>query len=254
MRENAERGLGFDSDEILGHCMVISAVESIERALEHGLGDDQIVVSCKVSNPPDLITIYRSLAEKTDQPLHLGLTEAGIGVKGLVWSAAAMGVLLSEGIGDTIRMSLTPTRDGDRCQEVYAACELLQALGMRAFSPKVTACPGCGRTTSSVFQDLAARVECHVRENLVRWRERHAGVENLRLAIMGCVVNGPGESRHADVGISLPGTGEAPRCPVFVNGQPFTTLEGDADTITARFIEIIEDYIAARYSKGALDS
>ncbi len=188
---------------------------------------DQIIISCKVSRPRDLIDIYRDLARKTDQPLHLGLTEAGMGAKGLVWSSASMGILLDEGIGDTIRVSLTPRPGGDRRDEVYAACELLQSLGLRAFAPSVTACPGCGRTTSTTFQELAESVQGYIRDKMPEWKRYYEGVEELKLAVMGCIVNGPGESKAANIGISLPGTGEAPRCPVYIDGQKFTTLEGN---------------------------
>ena len=247
MQENTDRDLGRSSEEIINECMVISALESTEMALEAGLGADRIVISCKISNPPDLIAIYRDLAAKTSQPLHLGLTEAGMGTKGLVWSSAAMGVLLNDGIGDTIRVSLTPRPGGDRREEVYAACELLQALGLRSFAPSVTACPGCGRTTSSTFQELAERIEDHVRMRMPEWKHRCAGVEELKLAVMGCIVNGPGESKAADIGISLPGTGEEPKCPVFVDGRLFTTLQGGYDELAAAFIEIVEDYVSSRY-------
>src|SRR5256885_3589061 len=209
MQENTDRSLGRSSEDILNECMVISALQSTGLAIETGMRKDQIIISCKVSRPRDLIAIYRELARQTDQPLHLGLTEAGMGTKGLVWSASAMGVLLAEGIGDTIRVSLTPRPGGDRREEVYAACELLQALGIRAFSPSVTACPGCGRTTSSTFQELAERIQDYVRGKLPEWKTRYEGVESMTLAVMGCVVNGPGESKAANIGISLPGTGEA---------------------------------------------
>ena len=193
--------------------MILSALQSTELALESGLRKDQIIISCKTSRPRDLIAVYRELARRTDQPLHLGLTEAGMGTKGLVWSASAMGVLLNEGIGDTIRVSLTPRPGGDRREEVYAACELLQALGLRAFSPSVTACPGCGRTTSSTFQELAERTQEYIRERMPEWKTQYEGVETMTLAVMGCIVNGPGESKAANIGISLPGTGEAPELP-----------------------------------------
>src|SRR4029077_4377830 len=195
MQENTDRALGRSSEEILNECMVISALQSTELALESGLRKDQNIISCKVSRPRDLIAIYRELARQTDQPLHLGLTEAGMGTKGLVWSASAMGVLLTEGIGDTIRVSLTPRPGGDRREEVYAACELLQALGIRSFAPSVTACPGCGRTTSSTFQELAEAVQGYIREQMPAWKKKYDGVETLTLAVMGCVVNGPGESK-----------------------------------------------------------
>jgi len=250
MEENATRELGKTSDVILDECMVTSALESVDAAVAHGLGLDRIVISAKVSSPPHLIAIYRELSARTRQPLHLGLTEAGMGAKGLVWSSSAMAVLLAEGIGDTIRISLTPRPGGDRAEEVVAACELLQALGLRSFAPSVTACPGCGRTTSSVFQDLAQRVEEHVRAGIPEWRERHPGVEDLTLAVMGCIVNGPGESKTADIGISLPGTGEEPRCPVFVDGEQITTLRGTADEIAEVFLTIIDDYVRQKYPGG----
>ena len=192
MQENTDRDLGLTSEEIINECMVLSAVESTALAIESGLRRDQIIISCKTSRPRDLIAVYRDLARKTDQPLHLGLTEAGMGTKGLVWSSAAMGVLLEQGIGDTIRVSLTPRPGGDRREEVYAACELLQSLGLRSFSPSVTACPGCGRTTSTTFQELAERVQDYIREMMPEWKTRYEGVETMTLAVMGCVVNGPG--------------------------------------------------------------
>ncbi|NOT46051.1 MAG: flavodoxin-dependent (E)-4-hydroxy-3-methylbut-2-enyl-diphosphate synthase [Acidobacteria bacterium] len=247
MQENTDRALGRTSEEILNECMVLSAVESTALALEAGLRPDQIIISCKVSRPRDLIAVYRELARRTDQPLHLGLTEAGMGIKGLVWSASAMGVLLNEGIGDTIRISLTPRPGGDRREEVYAACELLQALGIRAFAPSVTACPGCGRTTSSTFQELAERTQDYIRERMPDWRTRYEGVETLTLAVMGCVVNGPGESKAANIGISLPGTGEAPHCPVFIDGQHATTLRGTYDELATGFRELVDTYVATHY-------
>lgn len=251
MQENTDRGLGRSSAEIIGDCMVRSALISAELALASGLRKDQIIISCKVSRPPDLIAVYRELARQTEQPLHLGLTEAGMGIKGLVWSAAAMGILLNEGIGDTVRVSLTPRPDGDRREEVYAACELLQALGLRAFAPSVTACPGCGRTTSTTFQELAERIEGYVRAQMPDWKARYEGVENMTLAVMGCVVNGPGESKTANIGISLPGTGEAPSCPVYVDGQLFTILRGTYDELDTAFRRLVDDYIASRYSLKA---
>jgi len=250
MAENTSQALGRTSEEVIDECMVISAVESAEAAVAHGLDPGRIVLSAKVSSPPHLIDIYRELSARTRQPLHLGLTEAGMGAKGLVWSASAMAVLLAEGIGDTIRVSLTPRPGGDRTEEVVAACELLQALGLRSFAPSVTACPGCGRTTSSVFQDLAQRVEKHVRTRIPEWREHHPGVENLTLAVMGCIVNGPGESKNANIGISLPGTGEEPSCPVFVDGERITTLRGSADEIAEVFLTIIEDYVRRNFPGG----
>jgi (E)-4-hydroxy-3-methylbut-2-enyl-diphosphate synthase len=249
MQENTDRNLGKSSEAIINECMVLSAIESTALALESGLRKDQIIISCKTSRPRDLIGVYRALARQTDQPLHLGLTEAGMGLKGLVWSASAMGVLLSEGIGDTIRISLTPRPGGDRREEVYAACELLQALGLRAFSPSVTACPGCGRTTSSTFQELAERVQDYVREKMPEWKTQYEGVETMTLAVMGCVVNGPGESKAANIGISLPGTGEAPTCPVFIDGRHVTTLRGTYDELAAAFQQLVDDYVAAKYPK-----
>jgi (E)-4-hydroxy-3-methylbut-2-enyl-diphosphate synthase len=249
MEENADRNLGRTSEDILNECMVISALESTELALECGLDRTQIIISCKVSRPADLITVYRDLAANTSQPLHLGLTEAGMGVKGLVWSASAMGILLHEGIGDTIRVSLTPRPGGDRREEVYAACEILQALGLRSFSPSVTACPGCGRTTSTTFQELAERIQGYVRDRLPAWQAERSGVETMTLAVMGCVVNGPGESKAASIGISLPGTGEAPNCPVFIDGKHFTTLRGNYEELSAAFERLVEDYVATTYPK-----
>jgi (E)-4-hydroxy-3-methylbut-2-enyl-diphosphate synthase len=247
MQENTDRARGRSSEEILNECMVISALQSTELALESGLRKDQIIISCKVSRPRDLVTIYRELARKTDQPLHLGLTEAGMGMKGLVWSSSAMGVLLNEGIGDTIRISLTPRPGGDRRDEVYAACELLQALGLRAFAPSVTACPGCGRTTSSTFQQLAERTQDYIREQMPVWKKKHEGVETLTLAVMGCVVNGPGESKAANIGISLPGTGEAPNCPIFIDGEHVTTLRGTYEELAEGFRQLVDNYVATKY-------
>ena len=248
MQENTDRSLGRTSEEILNECMVISALQSTELALESGLRKNQIIISCKVSRPRDLIAIYRDLARKTDQPLHLGLTEAGMGMKGLVWSSSAMAILLNEGIGDTIRISLTPRPGGDRRDEVYAACEILQALGIRSFSPSVTACPGCGRTTSSTFQELAERTQQYIRDQMPVWKKTHEGVETLTLAVMGCVVNGPGESKAANIGISLPGTGEAPHCPVFIDGEHFTTLRGNYDELAEGFRALVDNYVATHYS------
>lgn len=249
MQENTDRELGKTSEEILNECMVLSAIESTGLALECGLRKDQIIISCKVSRPNDLLDIYRDLADKTDQPLHLGLTEAGMGAKGLIWSATSMGILLSEGIGDTIRVSLTPRPGGDRREEVYAACELLQSLGLRSFAPSVTACPGCGRTTSTTFQELAESIQSYIRDTMPEWKRQYEGVENMKVAVMGCIVNGPGESRAANIGISLPGTGESPRCPVYIDGQKFTTLEGTYDELSATFRALVDDYISSKYAK-----
>ena len=247
MQENTDRNLGLSSEEILERCMIRSALQSTEMAFAAGLGPEHVVLSCKVSEPVALVRLYRALSRQSNQPLHLGLTEAGMGSKGLVWSAAAMAPLLLEGIGDTIRVSLTPRAGGDRRDEVRAACELVQGLGLRSFSPTVTACPGCGRTTSTTFQELAERVEDHIRKSLPQWREKYPGVEDFKLAIMGCIVNGPGESKAAHVGISLPGTGEEPKCPVFIDGRPFTTLKGSYEELAEQFIAIIEDYIGRRW-------
>ena len=249
MQENTDRGLGRSAEEIYADCMVISALQSTEAALACGLTEEQIVISCKVSRPPELVAVYRELARRTRQPLHLGLTEAGMGIKGVAWSAAALGVLLAERIGDTIRVSLTPRPGGDRRDEVEAACEILQALGLRAFAPSVTACPGCGRTTSTTFQELALRVQEHVRERLPAWKRERAGVEELKLAVMGCVVNGPGESKMANIGISLPGTGEAPTCPVFVDGRKHATLSGSPAELATQLIAIIEEYVSTHYPR-----
>jgi (E)-4-hydroxy-3-methylbut-2-enyl-diphosphate synthase len=251
MQENTDRALGRTSEEIINECMVLSAVQSTELALESGLRRDQIIISCKTSRPRDLIAVYRDLARRTDQPLHLGLTEAGMGAKGLVWSASAMGILLNEGIGDTIRVSLTPRPGGDRREEVYAACELLQALGLRSFSPSVTACPGCGRTTSSTFQQLAERTQAYIRERMPEWKGQYEGVESMTLAVMGCVVNGPGESKAASIGISLPGTGEEPSCPVYIDGQHATTLRGTYEELDRAFRELVDTYVATKYRKVA---
>ena len=247
MSENTRLGLGKASEQVMNECMVLSAVRSAELALECGLRPDQIVISCKTSRPTDLIELYRELSRRTRQPLHLGLTEAGMGLKGQVWSAASMGILLAEGIGDTIRVSLTPRPGGDRCEEVYAAQELLQALGLRQFSPSITACPGCGRTTSTTFQEIAEETEAHIRRRMPEWRMKHPGVEDLKVAVMGCVVNGPGESRAANIGISLPGNGESPVCPVFVDGEKAASLSGTPAEITARFLEMLEAYVERRY-------
>ncbi len=249
MQENTDRDLGKSSEKIVGECMVISALESTELALECGLTKSQIIISCKLSRPRELVSVYRALAAQTDQPLHLGLTEAGMGTKGLVWSSAAMGILLAEGIGDTIRVSLTPRPGGDRREEVYAACELLQSLGLRSFAPSVTACPGCGRTTSTTFQELAERIQDYVRDRMPEWKTRYEGVETMTLAVMGCIVNGPGESKAANIGISLPGTGEAPSCPVYVDGQKFTTLKGNYDELSAAFRALVDDYVETKYPK-----
>jgi (E)-4-hydroxy-3-methylbut-2-enyl-diphosphate synthase len=247
MQENTDRNLGLTSDEIINECMVLSALQSTDLALEAGLTRNQIIISCKLSRPRDLVAVYRDLSKKTTQPLHLGLTEAGMGIKGLVWSASALSILLNEGIGDTIRVSLTPRPGGDRREEVYAACEILQALGLRSFAPSITACPGCGRTTSSTFQSLAERVQAYVRTMMPVWKETHPGVEAMTVAVMGCIVNGPGESKAANIGISLPGTGESPNCPVFIDGQHATTLRGNYEELAAAFQTLIDEYVERTY-------
>ncbi len=249
MQENTDRALGRPSEEIIGECLVLSALESTELALEAGLRTNQIIISCKVSRPLDLIAVYRDLSAKTEQPLHLGLTEAGMGIKGLVWSTSAMAVLLNEGIGDTIRISLTPRPGGDRREEVYACTDLLQALGLRSFAPSITACPGCGRTTSTTFQELAERVQAYVREKMPRWKVRYDGVEEMTVAVMGCIVNGPGESKAANIGISLPGTGETPHCPVYIDGRHFTTLQGTYEELSAAFTRLIDEYVEGKYAR-----
>jgi (E)-4-hydroxy-3-methylbut-2-enyl-diphosphate synthase len=253
MQENTDLDLGKTSDEVIADCMILSALESTALALRHGLREDQIVISCKVSRPRELIAVYRELARQTRQPLHLGLTEAGMGTKGVVWSASAMAILLAEGIGDTIRISLTPRPGGDRREEVYACQELLQALGLRSFAPSITACPGCGRTTSTTFQELAERVQSYVRERMPEWKAEREGVETMTVAVMGCVVNGPGESKAANIGISLPGTGEAPTCPVYVDGQRFTQLKGTYDELAEAFRKIIDDYVETKYPRRQLE-
>ena len=245
MDENAKRAEPKDATEIMREAMVTSALESAAQAEELGLPGDRIVLSCKVSGVQDLIAIYRDLAVRCDYPLHLGLTEAGMGSKGIVASTAALGVLLQEGIGDTIRVSLTPEPNGDRTREVIVAQEILQTMGLRAFTPLVAACPGCGRTTSTVFQELAQDIQTYVRERMPEWRLARVGVENMTLAVMGCVVNGPGESKHASIGISLPGTGEAPVAPVYVDGERVITLRGD--NIAAEFRSIVDDYVKKKY-------
>jgi (E)-4-hydroxy-3-methylbut-2-enyl-diphosphate synthase len=245
MDENAKRAEPKDATEIMREAMVTSALESAAQAEELGLPGDRIVLSCKVSGVQDLIAIYRDLAVRCDYPLHLGLTEAGMGSKGIVASTAALGVLLQEGIGDTIRVSLTPEPNGDRTREVIVAQEILQTMGLRAFTPLVAACPGCGRTTSTVFQELAQDIQTYVRERMPEWRLARVGVENMTLAVMGCVVNGPGESKHASIGISLPGTGEAPVAPVYVDGERVVTLRGE--NIAGEFRAIVDDYVKKRY-------
>jgi len=249
MQENTDQNLGKDAEEIYNDCMIISALQSTELAIENGLREDQIIISVKTSKPVHLIHLYRELCQKTRQPLHLGLTEAGMGMKGAIWSASSMAILLAEGIGDTIRISLTPRPGGDRREEVYACIELLQALDIRRFSPSITACPGCGRTTSTTFQELAEQTEAYVREKMPEWREKYEGVEDLTLAVMGCIVNGPGESKAANIGISLPGTGESPSCPVYVDGQKYKTVTGTYSELAQEFRAIIDEYVETRYTE-----
>jgi len=245
MDENHERAVPWDAAAVMREALVRSALDSAARAVELGLPEDRIILSCKVSGVQELIAVYRDLAKRCRYPLHLGLTEAGMGSKGIVASTAALAVLLQEGIGDTIRISLTPEPGEPRTKEVIVAQELLQTMGLRAFTPLVTACPGCGRTTSTFFQELAKRVQEHVRAKMPEWRVSHPGAENLSLAVMGCVVNGPGESRHADIGISLPGTGEAPTAPVFIDGKKAKTLRGEG--IADEFVTMIDDYVEKRW-------
>jgi len=246
MDENARAREPVDSDTVTRQALVASALESAARAEALGLAGDRIVLSCKVSGVQDLIAVYRELARRCDYPLHLGLTEAGMGTKGIVASTAALGVLLQEGIGDTIRISLTPEPGGDRTREVMVAQELLQTMGLRSFSPMVIACPGCGRTTSTTFQELAEKIQSYLREQMLQWRERYPGVEDMHVAVMGCVVNGPGESKHANIGISLPGSGERPVAPVYVDGVKTVTLKGE--TIAEDFQRLVDDYVAATYA------
>ncbi len=247
MDENSRRPQPLDATEMMRHAMVTSALESAARAEEVGLAGDRIILSCKVSSVQDLIAIYRELARRADYALHLGLTEAGMGSKGIVASTAALAVLLQEGIGDTIRVSLTPEPGGSRSQEVIVAQEILQTMGLRAFTPMVAACPGCGRTTSTFFQELAGEVQDFVRARMPEWKLHYDGAENMTLAVMGCIVNGPGESKHANIGISLPGTGEAPSAPVYEDGVKTVTLKGDH--IAAEFKDIIERYVRRTYKK-----
>jgi (E)-4-hydroxy-3-methylbut-2-enyl-diphosphate synthase len=246
MDANARLAEPKDAREVTMDAMAESALRSAELAETYGLAHHKIILSAKVSGVQDLIDVYRRLAARCDYPLHLGLTEAGMGAKGIVASTAAMSVLLEEGIGDTIRVSLTPAPNGDRTEEVLVAQQILQSLGIRSFSPQVTACPGCGRTTSTFFQELAAQIQNHLRKQMPEWRRIRSGVEELRVAVMGCVVNGPGESKHAHIGISLPGTGEEPKAPVYVDGKLFATLKGD--TIAQEFNEILNEYVESHFS------
>jgi (E)-4-hydroxy-3-methylbut-2-enyl-diphosphate synthase len=245
MDDNAKRAEPWDAKQVMVQALVTSALDSAAYARELGLDPNQIIISCKVSGVQDLITVYRALAARCDYALHLGLTEAGMGTKGTVASATALGVLLQEGIGDTIRVSLTPQPGEARTQEVVVALEVLQSLGLRSFNPSVTACPGCGRTTSTTFQELAKQIDDHLRAQMPVWKARYPGVENLKVAVMGCIVNGPGESKHADIGISLPGTGEAPAAPVFIDGHKAMTLRGEG--IATEFHAIVENYIEKRF-------
>ena len=248
MDENARRAEPLDARDVLIEAMLASALRSAELAEQCGLPHDRIILSAKVSGVQDLVDVYRRLAQLSEYPLHLGLTEAGMGAKGIIASAAGLSILLQEGIGDTIRVSLTPRPGGDRTEEVQVAQQILQSLGLRSFTPQVSACPGCGRTTSTFFQEMAEQIQSHLREQMPRWRERYPGVESLRVAVMGCVVNGPGESKHADIGISLPGTFEEPKAPVYVDGRLEVTLKGDA--IVPEFLRILEQYVATRYGKA----
>jgi (E)-4-hydroxy-3-methylbut-2-enyl-diphosphate synthase len=246
MDENSKLSEPKDAREVTMEAMVVSALNSASLAEKYGLRPDQIILSAKVSGVQDLIDVYRSLAARCVYPLHLGLTEAGMGMKGVVASTAGMGVLLQEGIGDTIRVSLTPAPNGDRTEEVLVAQQILQSLGIRSFTPQVTACPGCGRTTSTFFQEMAEQIQAYIREQMPSWKERHDGVAEMKVAVMGCVVNGPGESKHANLGISLPGTFEEPKAPVYVDGRLFTTLRGDK--IVAEFIKILKEYVESHYA------
>jgi len=247
MDENAKRPAPLEAPEVMREAVIVSALESARQAEEIGLPAERIVISCKMSQVQDLIAVYRALAARCEYALHLGLTEAGMGSKGIVASSAAMGVLLQEGIGDTIRISLTPEPGGDRTREVQVAQELLQTMGLRAFAPMVSACPGCGRTTSTVFQELAQKIEAYLRSQMPVWREAYPGAENMRVAVMGCVVNGPGESKHANIGISLPGTGEVPVAPVYVDGKKTVTLKGER--IAEEFQAIVDRYVKEKYGR-----
>ena len=249
MDENARSADPLDAHLVTREALVVSALSSAEAAEQQGLARDRIVLSCKVSGVQDLIAVYAELARRSDHALHLGLTEAGMGSKGIVASTAGMGILLQQGIGDTIRVSLTPEPGGDRTREVIVAQELLQTMGLRSFTPLVTACPGCGRTTSTFFQELANSIQSHLRDSMPVWRESFDGVEDMSVAVMGCVVNGPGESKHANIGISLPGTGESPAAPVFVDGKKTVTLRGD--NIAAEFRQIVDEYVASHYARRA---
>ena len=249
MDENSRSAEPKDAREVMMDAMVESALRSAHLAEEFGLPHDYIILSAKVSGVQDLIDVYRMLAGKCDYPLHLGLTEAGMGAKGIVGSTAGLAVLLQEGIGDTIRVSLTPAPNGNRAEEVFVGQQILQSLGIRSFTPQVTACPGCGRTTSTFFQEMAEQIQSYLRTNMLLWKGKYPGIEELKVAVMGCVVNGPGESKHANIGISLPGTFEEPKAPVFVDGRLMTTLKGDR--IVAEFIDILNEYVDTRYGSGS---
>jgi (E)-4-hydroxy-3-methylbut-2-enyl-diphosphate synthase len=247
MDDNSAKSKPLDSSEVLKEAIIISALESAQAAEEIGMPHDRIILSAKVSSVPELVSIYRGLAERCDYPLHLGLTEAGMGRRGIVASTAGLALLLGEGIGDTIRVSLTPSPGGDRTEEVAVSQDILQVLGIRSFVPQVTACPGCGRTTSTFFQELADKIQNHLKISMQDWKQEFAGVENLKVAVMGCIVNGPGESKHADIGISLPGTGEDPKAPVYIDGEHRTTLKGQG--IADDFIAILTDYVEKRFGE-----
>lgn len=249
MDENLQRAVPWDARQVMYEALITSAIDSAQKAVQMGMSPSQVILSCKVSAVQDLIAVYRELAKRCNYPLHLGLTEAGMGAKGTVASAAALAILLQEGIGDTIRVSLTPQPGEARTQEVLVASEILQALGLRVFVPSVTACPGCGRTTSTTFQELAKDIDDFLRAQMVLWRTRYPGVENMKVAVMGCIVNGPGESKHADIGISLPGNGEAPSAPVFIDGERAMLLKGD--NIAEQFHRIVNEYVERRYGASA---
>jgi (E)-4-hydroxy-3-methylbut-2-enyl-diphosphate synthase len=251
MDENASRAAPWDAKQVMYEALITSAIQSAKLAEELGMRHEQVLLSCKVSGVQDLVSVYRALARRCDYPLHLGLTEAGMGTKGTVASSVALGILLQEGIGDTIRVSLTPQPGESRTQEVVIASEILQALGLRSFVPSVTACPGCGRTTSTTFQELAKQIDDYLRAQMPVWRAKYPGVEKMKVAVMGCIVNGPGESKHADIGISLPGTGEAPAAPVFIDGQKALTLRGE--NIAAEFHQLVENYIEKRFGTARVE-
>lgn len=249
MDENAKLSHPRTTEEIYDECMVISAIESIEQALNEGLSENQIVVSCKSSSPLQLIRVYRQLSTLTKQPLHIGLTEAGGGYRGIVWSTTPLAVLLSEGIGDTIRISLTPTTTSDRREEVYVAQEILQSLGLRSFFPQVISCPGCGRTSNKLLQEIAEKIQAYVRSRISEWKLKYIGFENMKIAVMGCIVNGPGEAKFANIGLSLPGKGESPKCWIFIDGEKKLDLSGETDEVIKQFTGMIEEYLKTHYSE-----